>query len=69
MNYGNLLGRIRAVGMTQAEVARKVGISATTFNRKLCGHVEFTQSDIMHLCRVLEIPDNEISDYFFTKKL
>lgn len=69
MNYGNLLGRIRATGMTQVEVAQKIGISATTLNRKLRGHIEFTQSEIVHLCRVLKIPDDKIPVYFFSNDL
>lgn len=69
MDYGNLLGRIRANGMTQCDIAQKIGISSTTFNKKLRGHTDFTQSEIRKLCRVLAIPDEEIHVYFFTEKL
>ena len=69
MDYGNLLGRIRAKGLTQRYVAEKIGVSAVTLNKKLRGHTEFTQGEICDLCRVLAIPDAEIPDYFFTAKL
>ena len=64
MDYLNLLGRIRARGMTQSDVAQKIGISPTTLNKKLRGHTE-----IRDLCRVLAIPDAEIPAYFFAAKL
>lgn len=69
MDYGNLLGRIRSKGMTQCDIAQKIGISSTTFNKKLRGHTDFTQSEISKLCRALDIPDSEIHAYFFTEKL
>ena len=65
MDYLNLLGRIRANGMTQSDVAQKIGISPTTLNKKLRGHTDFTQTEICDLCRVLAIPDAEIPAYFF----
>lgn len=69
MDYLNLLGRIRARGMTQNDVAKEIGVSPATLNKKLRGHTDFTQTEIRALCQVLMIPDAEISDYFFTAKL
>lgn len=69
MDYSKLLGRMREKRMTQADVARKIGISPTTLNGKLNGHVEFSQSEIRNLCKALEIHDAEISAFFFTEKL
>lgn len=69
MDYLNLLGRIRARGMTQSDVAQKMGISPTTLNKKLRGHTDFTQTEIRDLCRVLAISDAEIPAYFFAAKL
>lgn len=69
MDYRNLLGRIKAQGMTQSDVAQKIGVSPVTLNKKLRGHTEFTQSEICDLCTVLSIPDAEIPTYFFTAKL
>lgn len=69
MDYMKLLGRIRANGMTQSDVAQKIGVSPTTLNKKLRGHTDFTQSEIRDLCCVLSIPGDEIPDYFFVSKL
>lgn len=69
MDYLNLLGRIRAKGMTQSDVAQKIGVSVTTINKKLNGHTDFTQTEICDLCRILAIPDAEIPAYFFVSKL
>lgn len=69
MDYLNLLGRIRAKGMTQSDVAQKTGVSVTTINKKLNGHTDFTQTEIRDLCRILAIPDAEIPAYFFVSKL
>lgn len=69
MDYMKLLGRIRANGMTQSDVAQKIGVSPTTLNKKLRGHTDFTQSEIRDLCSVLSIPGDEIPDYFFVPKL
>lgn len=69
MNYGKLLGRLKEKDFTQAELAERIGISAVTLNKKLRGHSEFTQSEIVAICDTLNIPDEEILDYFFTTKL
>lgn len=69
MDYSKLLGRIREKGMTQAELAQKIGMSAATLNKKLRGHTEFMQSEISSLCTVLDIKDREISVYFFVPKV
>lgn len=69
MDYLNLLGRIRAYGMTQNDVAKEIGVSPATLNKKLRGHTDFTQTEIRALCQVLMIPNAEIPDYFFAAKL
>lgn len=69
MDYSKLLGLIRARKLTQADVAKKIGMSPATLNKKLRGHTEFTQSEIRSMCAALSIGDEEILDYFFTEKL
>ena len=69
MDYLRLLGCIRAAGMTQTDIAKKIGVSPATLNKKLRGHTDFTQTEIRSLCQALSIPDAEIPDYFFTPKL
>lgn len=63
MNALMLKGRIIAKGFTQADIARKLGISKTAFNNKLNGKSEFTASEIKTLVTVLDIDD--VAAYFF----
>lgn len=69
MDYANLLGKMRSKRLTQSDVAKKIGVSATTLNKKLRGHTDFTQSEICGICEVLGISAEELPDYFFVKKL
>lgn len=66
MDYSKLLGLIREKGLTQVELAGKIGVSAVTMNKKLRGHTDFTQGEIASICKVLNIPDDSIAAYFFT---
>ena len=66
-NYSKLLGRMREKGITQEDVAEKMGKNAATFSRKLNNLNYFTQSEISSLCCILEIPDSEIGNYFFAR--
>lgn len=65
MNALMLKGRIVAKGFTQAEIAKKLGVSKTTFNNKLNGKSEFTASEIKKLVLILDIDD--IIAYFFAR--
>lgn len=68
-NYSKLLGRIREFGLTQKAVAAKIGISSATFSLKLNNKARFTTSEIDAICRLLDIPKEEIGAYFFTAKV
>lgn len=69
MDYSKLLGRIREKGCTQESLAAKIGVSATTLNKKLRGHTSFTQKEIASICEVLDLSGEDISTYFFTPVL
>lgn len=64
-NYSKLLGRMRECGFTQAELARKVGISETTLNLTLNNNRGFKQDEITKTCEVLDIPMSAVPEYFF----
>lgn len=40
-------------GLTQANIARKLGIGRQTFSRKLNGHTDFSVSELVHLAEIL----------------
>ena len=65
-NYSNLLGKLRAMGITQEELAKKICISPTTLNMKLNNKGEFTQSEMKAICNVISEPVDNVTDYFFT---
>lgn len=65
-NHSKLLGRMRECGFTQKELAKAIGISKTTFSDKVNNKFYFTSKEMYAICEVLNIPKNEISEYFFT---
>lgn len=68
-SYGKLLGRLKEKGMTQEFLAKLIGKTETTVSLKINGRAFFTQNEIDTICLALDIPDVEIKDYFFTKKV
>ena len=64
-NYSRLLGRIREKGFTHADVAKHIGIVPSTFSLKLKCETVFNAYEIMAICKLLDIPAEEIGIYFF----
>ncbi len=63
MNTQKLKGRIVEKGLTQGDVANRLGISKTALNNKINGKTEFTAREIKALVIILGI--NDIDAYFF----
>ena len=68
-DYNKLKGRIKEKIGTQEHFAKTIQISNTSLSLKISNKRQWTQAEINRACRVLEIPDEEISDYFFTLKV
>lgn len=68
MDYSKLKGLMREKGVTQAELAKKIGISESSLNLKLNDKTEFKQREISKICEILNIIGG-VDLYFFTKKL
>jgi transcriptional regulator with XRE-family HTH domain len=66
-NYSKLLGRMKERGITQERLAAEIGVNETTLNQKLNNKYEFKGNEIDAICRVLDIPNDEIGAYFFAK--
>lgn len=64
-NYSKLLGRIKEYGLTQEQLAKAINKDKSTLNAKLNGKYALTTKEIDDICRVLDISNNEIGDYFF----
>lgn len=65
-NYLKLQGRIKEKGLTQSDVAKAIGLTASTFSIKIGNKSAFTQKEIRQMCDLLEIDKPEIGSYFFT---
>ena len=68
-NLNKLKGRIIEKFGTQRNFAKAMGMSERTLSLKLDNQVDWKQSEIGKACELLEIPKEEIADYFFTLKV
>lgn len=66
-SYNKLRGRIIEKFGNQGAFAEAVGISRQWVSMKLNNKSEFSQSEILKWCDVLEISEREIVDYFFAQ--
>lgn len=62
-NHLKLKGLMVAKGISQAELAERIGVSTVSLNQKLNGVTQFTASDIVNISKVLDIDNYE--EYFF----
>ena len=70
-DFDKLRGKIREKLKCEASFANKIGISQASLSSKFNNKSDFTTSEIIKAVDkdVLDIPVNEIGEYFFTKKL
>ena len=67
-DYSRLLGKIKEKGLTQASLAKLVGLSESTFNLKLANKRAFKQEEIVKTCSALDVSLENIPLYFFCVK-
>lgn len=65
-NYDKLRGRIVEKYGSQSAFAESFGVSKNTFSLKMNNKVRFTTEDITRITQMLDIPENDIGEYFFT---
>lgn len=68
-NYAKLLGRVVEKFGTQANFSKQMGISARSLSLKLNNHRLWKQNEIATACALLEIPQNDVTAYFFTPEV
>ena len=68
-DYSKLRGRIREKFKTESAFGKAMGLSHNSISKKLNGRIMFVQDEIDRAIVLLEIPDDEISTYFFTPKV
>lgn len=65
-DYSKLNGKIVEVYGTQFNFAKAMGLSERTVSLKLNNMVPWKQTEISRAIDTLDIPLDEIQDYFFT---
>lgn len=65
-NYELLLKRMKEKRYSQESLAPAINMSRTSLNQKLNSKSNFTQSEILRMAKLLEIPNDDVGEYFFT---
>lgn len=67
VNTREIKAQIRRVGMTQEELAKKLGINPSTLNRKINNEEgqQLTVKEATDMARALEIPRDQLLTIFF----
>ena len=68
-DYSKLKGTIVEKYGTQSNFATVIGLSERTLSNKLNSKKPFKQPEISFICSLMDIPDEEIPQYFFAKKV
>lgn len=64
-NYSKLLGKLRELGLTQLELATKIGLSETGLSAKLKNKSEFKQSEMLKIVDIIGESPATVEMYFF----
>ena len=64
MAYGKLKGRIVEKFGSQSRFAEALGTTENTVSRKMQSKVEFSKEDMIKWAKLLDIPKDDIPDYF-----
>lgn len=68
-DYSKLKGRIKEKYNSQSKFTKELGMSEQVFSKRINNQVQFDSSEIKAIARLLEIRDDEISEYFFKEKV
>lgn len=68
-NYSKLNGKIVEMCGTQYNFSQQMGLSERTISLKINNKVSWKDSEIYKACRILDIPLDQISKYFFAPKV
>lgn len=68
-DYSKLRGRIVEKFGTIGSFAEAFGRSAVNISEKLNNKCDWSQADIIRAREILDIPRDEVLDYFFTEKV
>lgn len=63
--FHRLRVRFAELDLTQNEAARLAGLAPSTLTTRMTGRVPFNLNEVQALCRVLDIPTDQIGAFFF----
>lgn len=66
LNTNKIKGRMRELGLVQADVAKRLDLAEPTVNQKINRVRPMTLDEAQILAELLEIPDAEFGSYFFS---
>lgn len=64
-NYSKLLGLMREKGITQEELAKRIGISSTTLNKRLKNNSQFQQDEMKEILSTLGLTIEDVVPIFY----
>ena len=62
--FWRLRARFRDYGLFDSELAQATGIAQSTLSRRMRGTMPWTSDEIKTICRVLNIPQEQVGAYF-----
>lgn len=65
MNYPEFRAAIARAGITNRELAAKLGLSEQAFYNKMNGRAEFKNSEIKHIANALALSMRSVNTIFF----
>lgn len=68
-DYSKLSGRIVEKFGTQYNFAIAIGLSERSLSLKLNNRVDWRSKEITKACQELDIPDEQLGEYFFKQKV
>lgn len=63
--FHKLRVRFAEMEIPQGQVAKKAGISPSTMSSRMMGYQPWTSTEILRVAAVLDIPREQIGEYFF----
>lgn len=66
-DYSKLEGKITEKFKTQKKFAKMMDISERTLSLKLNNKIEWKQEEMLLALDLLDLPEDKIKDYFFTR--
>lgn len=69
VNTNKIKGRIKELGLIQADVARSLGMAQSSFNQKINNIRPFDLCEAERLAETLQIAPDQFGVYFFNRKV